>query len=60
MARNYRHLAMERQRPDLLERASDGTAWAQPAIFCAALAGYELLESRDAPEAPLAMAAANA
>ena len=31
---------------DLFERAGDGTAWAQPAIFCAALAGYELLKDR--------------
>jgi [acyl-carrier-protein] S-malonyltransferase len=50
--------AVERHRPDLLElarsevsddlfeRAADGTAWAQPAIFCAALAGYEVLEPR--------------
>jgi [acyl-carrier-protein] S-malonyltransferase len=46
---------VERRRPDLLElassevgadlfeRASDGTRWAQPAIFCAALAGYDEL-----------------
>jgi malonyl CoA-acyl carrier protein transacylase len=46
---------VERHRPDLLElglrevgdglfeRAGDGTRWAQPAIFCAALAGYERL-----------------
>ena len=46
---------VERARPDLLElalaevgedpfeRAADGTRWAQPAIFCAALAGYEEL-----------------
>src|SRR5918995_3110949 len=27
--------------PDLYERAADGTRWAQPAIFCAALAGWE-------------------
>ena len=27
--------------PDLFERAADGTRWAQPAIFCAALAGWE-------------------
>ena len=27
--------------PDLFERAGDGTRWAQPAIFCAALAGWE-------------------
>jgi [acyl-carrier-protein] S-malonyltransferase len=44
---------VERHRPDLLElasnevgsdlfeRAADGTRWAQPAIFCAALAGWE-------------------
>jgi acyl transferase domain-containing protein len=47
---------VERARPDLLElalrevgedpfeRATDGTRWAQPAIFCAALAGYAELE----------------
>ena len=46
---------VERHRPDLLElaqsevsddlfeRAEDGTRWAQPDIFCAALAGYEVL-----------------
>jgi [acyl-carrier-protein] S-malonyltransferase len=50
--------AVERHRPDLLElarsevsddlfeRTADGTAWAQPAIFCAALAGYEVLKPR--------------
>jgi [acyl-carrier-protein] S-malonyltransferase len=51
---------VERRRPDLLElagrevgtdlfdRADDGTRWAQPAIFCAALAGWEeLRESLD-------------
>jgi [acyl-carrier-protein] S-malonyltransferase len=49
---------VERQRPDLLElarsevsddlfeRADEGTRWAQPAIFCAALAGYEVLKDR--------------
>jgi [acyl-carrier-protein] S-malonyltransferase len=31
---------------DLFERAGEGTRWAQPAIFCAALAGYELLKDR--------------
>ena len=31
---------------DLFERAGDGTRWAQPAIFCAALAGYVLLKDR--------------
>ena len=46
---------VERQRPDLLglvleevgcdpfERAAEGTRWAQPAIYCAALAGYREL-----------------
>ena len=50
--------AVERHRPDLLElartevsddlfeRAEEGTRWAQPAIFCAALAGYEILRQR--------------
>lgn len=48
---------VERHRPDLLElvlsevsgdvfeRAGDGTKWAQPAIFCAALAGWEQLKA---------------
>ena len=52
---------VERHRPDLLElaraevsddlfeRAEDGTRWAQPAIFCAALAGYEVLKDRLQP-----------
>jgi [acyl-carrier-protein] S-malonyltransferase len=31
---------------DLFERAAEGTRWAQPAIFCAALAGYEVLKDR--------------
>lgn len=31
---------------DLFERADEGTRWAQPAIFCAALAGYEVLRDR--------------
>ncbi len=47
---------VERRRPDLLElaleevgcdpfeRAADGTRWAQPAIYCAALAGYRELD----------------
>jgi [acyl-carrier-protein] S-malonyltransferase len=50
--------AVESHRPDLLalartevsddlfERAAEGTRWAQPAIFCAALAGYEVLKHR--------------
>jgi [acyl-carrier-protein] S-malonyltransferase len=53
---------VERHRPDLLElaqsevsddlfeRAEDGTRWAQPAIFCAALAGYEVLKDRYEPD----------
>jgi [acyl-carrier-protein] S-malonyltransferase len=53
---------VERHRPDLLdlaqsevsddlfERAADGTRWAQPAIFCAALAGYEVLKDRYEPD----------
>jgi [acyl-carrier-protein] S-malonyltransferase len=48
---------VERHRPDLLElahsevgadlfeRAADGTRWAQPAIYCAALAGFAELET---------------
>jgi [acyl-carrier-protein] S-malonyltransferase len=47
--------AVERVRPDLLEaalaevgedpfeRVSDGTRWAQPAVYCAALAGWSAL-----------------
>jgi [acyl-carrier-protein] S-malonyltransferase len=35
--------ALEEVGPDLFERASDGTRWAQPAIYCAALAGAEEL-----------------
>lgn len=53
---------VERHRPDLLElaqsevsedlfeRAGEGTRWAQPAIFCAALAGYEVLKDRCEPD----------
>jgi [acyl-carrier-protein] S-malonyltransferase len=52
---------VERHRPDLLdqalgevgsdlfERADDGTRWAQPAIFCAALAGWEQLRGSVSP-----------
>ena len=48
---------VERHRPDLLElaerevgtdlfdRATEGTRWAQPAIYCAALAGYAELDA---------------
>ncbi len=39
-------LARSEVSDDLFERAADGTRWAQPAIFCAALAGYELLKDR--------------
>ena len=37
-------LALEEVGPDLFERAADGTRWAQPAIYCAALAGAEELD----------------
>jgi [acyl-carrier-protein] S-malonyltransferase len=36
-------LAFEQVSLDLFERASDGTRWAQPAIYCAALAGWREL-----------------
>jgi [acyl-carrier-protein] S-malonyltransferase len=36
-------LALEEVGPDVFERAADGTRWAQPAIYCAALAGAEEL-----------------
>ncbi len=36
-------LAFEEVGPDLFERAADGTRWAQPAIYCAALAGHREL-----------------
>ena len=36
-------LALEEVGPELFERAVDGTRWAQPAIYCAALAGAEEL-----------------
>jgi [acyl-carrier-protein] S-malonyltransferase len=53
---------VERHRPDLLElatsevsddlfeRADEGTQWAQPAIFCASIAGYEVLGSSYEPD----------
>jgi [acyl-carrier-protein] S-malonyltransferase len=53
---------VERRRPDLLElgraevsddffeRADEGTRWAQPAIYCAALAGFDLLRDRVEPD----------
>ena len=47
---SQRHDLMELARSevsdDLFERAADGTRWAQPAIFCAALAGYAILRQR--------------
>src|SRR5215210_4104374 len=36
-------LALEEVGPDVFERAADGTRWAQPAIYCAALAGHREL-----------------
>jgi [acyl-carrier-protein] S-malonyltransferase len=39
-------LALEEVGPDLFERAADGTRWAQPAIYCAALAGAHELDAR--------------
>jgi malonyl CoA-acyl carrier protein transacylase len=36
-------LALEEVGPDLFERAAEGTRWAQPAIYCAALAGHREL-----------------
>src|SRR3954452_19847924 len=37
-------LAFEEVGSDLFERSADGTRWAQPAIYCAALAGAEELD----------------
>ncbi len=42
-------LACSEVSDDLFERADEGTRWAQPAIFCAALAGYEVLRDRYDP-----------
>jgi [acyl-carrier-protein] S-malonyltransferase len=54
--------SVEQRRPDLLElaraevsddlfeRAADGTRWAQPAIFCAALAGFDALKESYEPD----------
>jgi malonyl CoA-acyl carrier protein transacylase len=36
-------LARQEVGPDLFERATEGTRWAQPAIYCAALAGADEL-----------------
>jgi [acyl-carrier-protein] S-malonyltransferase len=41
--------ALREAGPDLFERAEDGTRWAQPAIFCAALAGWEELRDSVSP-----------
>ena len=35
---------------DLFERADEGTRWAQPAIFCAALTGFDVLRDRVEPD----------
>ena len=35
---------------DLFERADDGTLWAQPSIFCAALAGWQVLREQLEPD----------
>src|SRR5215216_64793 len=37
-------LALEEVGPDLFDRATEGTRWAQPAIYCAALAGAAELD----------------
>jgi [acyl-carrier-protein] S-malonyltransferase len=39
-------LAIAEVGPDLFERAAEGTRWAQPAIYCAALAGAAELDVR--------------
>ncbi len=41
--------ALDEVGDDLFERAGDGTRWAQPAIFCAALAGWEQLRTDTDP-----------
>jgi [acyl-carrier-protein] S-malonyltransferase len=43
-------LAQREVGPDLFERAADGTRWAQPAIFCAALAGWESMRDDVEPD----------
>jgi [acyl-carrier-protein] S-malonyltransferase len=42
--------ALDEAGSDVFERAADGTRWAQPAIFCAALAGWEQLRDRVEPD----------
>ena len=44
-------LAQREVGPDLFERAADGTRWAQPAIFCAALAGWQSMREEVEPDA---------
>jgi len=44
-------LAQREVGPDLFERAADGTRWAQPAIFCAALAGWDSMRDEVEPDA---------
>jgi len=44
-------LAQREVGPDLFERAADGTRWAQPAIFCAALAGWQAMRDEVEPDA---------
>ena len=43
-------VATEEVGPDLCERTADGTRWAQPAIYCASLAGWEQLRERVSPD----------
>jgi len=43
-------LAQREVGPDLFERAADGTRWAQPAIFCAALAGWKSMRDEVEPD----------
>jgi [acyl-carrier-protein] S-malonyltransferase len=42
---DLRELALAEVGPDVFDRAADGTRWAQPAIYCAALAGAEELRA---------------
>lgn len=44
-------LALAEVADDVFERADEGTRWAQPAIFCAALAGWERLKDDLTPGA---------
>ena len=46
-------LAFEEVGSDLFERAADGTRWAQPAIYCAALAGAEELRAGEGERGPV-------